>query len=426
MESDRSAAFVTVNVYDISVHNSWLSVFGLGVYHTGVEVYGKEYSFGGHSVENRSGIYSLPPKKGPTFPYIKLRESIQLGQCLLDKDEVSQIIRQMAKTWIGPSYHLLTKNCNHFTNEFCRIVLNGKVSASVEQRYRWVNRLADIGNSVPWIIPQAWLETPEPFDLPAPAPACGVRKQSLSRRLSRIYKREPKSAIPALTAQPECKLLPSEALESSTDPAPITSKEAPKDAGSSRVDQLDGAESSNVSEDSNDLCLGSDKHALAFIDCPADDDISRVTGEIPYPLLNASDCNADSSRFSRSTVSTHKLGANISSIDQKSAGESISKDQRAQKVLAKLHINQRAVNGDDEESSEEFSKGCTVMPESLKPTPHTPKSSASIASWLRSPLSALFGNRKGHQNFTDIASLNREQTLPTESKRLVGDKFFGR
>lgn len=40
-------AAVKVNVYDLGDFNGYMKWLGLGVYHTGVEVYGKEYAFGG-------------------------------------------------------------------------------------------------------------------------------------------------------------------------------------------------------------------------------------------------------------------------------------------------------------------------------------------------------------------------------------------
>lgn len=40
---------VTVNVYDLGDFNGYLTWFGVGIFHSGVEVHGKEYAFGGAS-----------------------------------------------------------------------------------------------------------------------------------------------------------------------------------------------------------------------------------------------------------------------------------------------------------------------------------------------------------------------------------------
>ena len=38
---------VILNVYDLSPQNKYTYCCGLGIYHSGVEVYGVEYAFGG-------------------------------------------------------------------------------------------------------------------------------------------------------------------------------------------------------------------------------------------------------------------------------------------------------------------------------------------------------------------------------------------
>ena len=64
---------VILHVYDLHDCNSWLRGVALGVYHTGVEVGGKEYSF------SEQGIVKCDPKRAPK-PAV-FRESIVLGEC---------------------------------------------------------------------------------------------------------------------------------------------------------------------------------------------------------------------------------------------------------------------------------------------------------------------------------------------------------
>lgn len=52
-----------------------------------------------------------------------------------------------------PRYHLITKNCNHFTADLAKELTGLEVPG-------WVNRLANVSNSIPFLekwIPQEWL-----------------------------------------------------------------------------------------------------------------------------------------------------------------------------------------------------------------------------------------------------------------------------
>lgn len=56
--------------------------------------------------------------------------------------------------FLGPSYNLLSRNCNHFTSYLCEL-LTGKPAP------RYINRAAGIGVSLPCIVPNEWIEPPE-------------------------------------------------------------------------------------------------------------------------------------------------------------------------------------------------------------------------------------------------------------------------
>ncbi|CAG2105609.1 unnamed protein product [Medioppia subpectinata] len=116
---------VTLHIYEVPDANQYINIFSqdLGVFHTGVEVYGKEYSFGGHP-HDFSGIFVTPPKDirslsvSDTFKY---KESKLIGYTELTEDSIQQIVTQMgAQEFRGKDYNLIRKNCNDFSNAFCK------------------------------------------------------------------------------------------------------------------------------------------------------------------------------------------------------------------------------------------------------------------------------------------------------------------
>lgn len=101
------------------------------IYHSGVEVEGMEFSYGGHSFDS-AGIFSNRPKQAPGP--VLFQRSILVGVTDYSKDEILDILRQMAPNYKGNRYHLLTKNCNTFTDDL--------VWRLTRQRSpRWINRL---------------------------------------------------------------------------------------------------------------------------------------------------------------------------------------------------------------------------------------------------------------------------------------------
>ena len=115
-----SQAPVTLHIYDVSHDprignfNAFAKSLNGGIYHTAVEVYGREISFGGSKL-NTTGIFVCKPRKCPMHHY---RESLYLGDCDLSPDQVNQIIAKMQPEWMAPSYDLLRKNCVFFSREF--------------------------------------------------------------------------------------------------------------------------------------------------------------------------------------------------------------------------------------------------------------------------------------------------------------------
>lgn len=125
---------VYLNVYDLTPINGYAYWLGLGIYHSGVQVHGVEYAYGAHEYPT-TGIFEGEPKQCPGFSF---RKSILIGRTDMGPKEVRALMEKLAEEYTGSTYHLITKNCNHFCNDAC-LRLTGKPIP------RWVNRLAKLG-----------------------------------------------------------------------------------------------------------------------------------------------------------------------------------------------------------------------------------------------------------------------------------------
>ena len=79
-----------------------------------VQVYGEEWSFGQCSSGSR--VFSIRPKSHSHYTF---RETLVLGRSSLDRTSVTLLLAKLRRDWIGASYHLLTRNCNHFGDLLC-------------------------------------------------------------------------------------------------------------------------------------------------------------------------------------------------------------------------------------------------------------------------------------------------------------------
>ena len=148
---------ISINVYDLlppgRLSNAlWL--LGSSLLHTGVVVksLGHEYAFGGHDRPGISGVYWTKPRTEP--PGGTWRCELLHGITFSSKEEIESIVRDASQTFLGPSYNLLTNNCNHFTNFLCE-KLTGQAAVS------WLNRAASIGIALPCVVPREWIAPPD-------------------------------------------------------------------------------------------------------------------------------------------------------------------------------------------------------------------------------------------------------------------------
>ncbi|KAI9089541.1 hypothetical protein K1719_029146 [Acacia pycnantha] len=135
---------VYLNVYDLTPINGYAYWFGLGVYHSGVQVHGVEYAFGAHEYSS-TGIFEGEPKRCEGFAF---RKTILIGKTEMEEEGVRRVMEELAGEYRGNAYNLITKNCNHFCNDAC-LKLTG------EPIPNWINRLARIGFLCKCVIPVA-------------------------------------------------------------------------------------------------------------------------------------------------------------------------------------------------------------------------------------------------------------------------------
>ncbi|KAB1209027.1 hypothetical protein CJ030_MR6G010456 [Morella rubra] len=144
VNNNNSETRVMLNVYDLTPMNNYTSFFGFGIFHSGIEVHGKEYGFGAHDFP-ASGVFEVEPRTCPGFVY---RCSVPLGHITMQPSEFRTFIENVASEYHGDTYHLISKNCNHFTDDIsCR--LTGKHIPG------WVNRLARLGSLCSCLLPES-------------------------------------------------------------------------------------------------------------------------------------------------------------------------------------------------------------------------------------------------------------------------------
>ncbi len=142
-----SCSPVILNVYDASKNrkvqriNNTTKRFGYGgVFHAGIEIQGREYSFGGTVNKNSkfTGVFQCAPKQCPMHHY---RESVFLGDCELNSQQVENILKGLRPKWIAASYNLFRRNCALFSREFA-------IELGVGDIPEWVFSLATATESI--------------------------------------------------------------------------------------------------------------------------------------------------------------------------------------------------------------------------------------------------------------------------------------
>ena len=120
--AEPTSSLVELVIYDLQPERSFAKTIGLGAFHSAVIIFGVEVSFGG-SLDPRAnkdapGVWSTR-RKYSAAPAVKAR--LLLGEVQWSLAELRSTLTEMGQTdWRVRDYHLLSKNCNHFTDTFLR------------------------------------------------------------------------------------------------------------------------------------------------------------------------------------------------------------------------------------------------------------------------------------------------------------------
>ena len=126
---------VYLNIYHVTIFNYILQFFGLGIFHSTLEINDIEYCFK-LGFGDESGIFYNRSKDGIDKKWLK--EKIYLGNTPYDSDSVNEIFKLYIPFWLGKTYNLFQKNCNDFTLFFASLLLR---TDTVINYPEYVNRI---------------------------------------------------------------------------------------------------------------------------------------------------------------------------------------------------------------------------------------------------------------------------------------------
>ncbi|KAF1965530.1 DUF862-domain-containing protein [Bimuria novae-zelandiae CBS 107.79] len=146
---------IKIHIYDLlppGKVSTVLWAIGSSLLHSGVAIGDREYAYGGHDQRGVSGVYYTKPGQEP--PGGTFRQALLHGFSFRPQEELDAIIQEASQQFMGTSYNLLTKNCNHFTSYLCQKLTSRSAPS-------WLNRAASIGVALPCVVPREWIAPPD-------------------------------------------------------------------------------------------------------------------------------------------------------------------------------------------------------------------------------------------------------------------------
>lgn len=92
-----------------------------GIWHTSLEIYGKEIFF------SNDVIKTLPGMSG----HLILHETIHMGQTDITEDEFELYLKTLEDQFGKNTYNILHNNCNHFTDTCMQFLVNKKIPSYI-------------------------------------------------------------------------------------------------------------------------------------------------------------------------------------------------------------------------------------------------------------------------------------------------------
>jgi hypothetical protein len=156
------------------IGNDALEFIKMGVYHTGIEIFGQEYSFGmdpsGSGDPTTDGIFVVRPRRAVG----DFKESVKLGEVKMDRAQFDALLNAVRPQWRAVSYHILKHNCCVFS-----LTLAKALNPAFEGTFpNYVLKSASVGGA---IIPDAVvMNLTQALSPPTSAPAHLINKIEVS------------------------------------------------------------------------------------------------------------------------------------------------------------------------------------------------------------------------------------------------------